>query len=128
VGSDFQGHFWVLKRAHQKNFPEMLATQGVGEEFSVFSPHTIPKLHFLTKFFFKTLKFPNEKGTFDVNLVIYSDISLYKKGTFHPKKGTFGPSKKWGGGHVPPVPPVPTPLLTPVLETNLPLSAHNRHN
>ena len=52
-----------------------------GEE--KYSCHTIPKL------FLETSRFPNKKGTFDVNLVLYSDISLYKKGNFHHKKGHF---------------------------------------
>jgi hypothetical protein len=33
----------------------------------------------------KNMKFPNKKVLFS----IYSDISLYKKGTFHLKKGHF---------------------------------------
>ena len=36
---------------------------------------------------------------------IYSDISFYKKGTFHQKKGRFRCYGEMGGGHVPPVPP-----------------------
>jgi hypothetical protein len=48
----------------------------------------------LTKFFKKTWKFPNKKGTFDVNLVVTATLAgtkralfITKKGTFHHKKG-----------------------------------------
>jgi hypothetical protein len=51
---------------------------------------------FLTKFFKKTWKFPNKKGTFDVNLVFTATLActkralfITKKGTFHHKKGHF---------------------------------------
>ena len=73
---------------------------------------------FLTKFFKKTWKFPNKKGTFDVNLVFTATLACTKRALFITKKGTFSPLKKLGGGgHVPPVPPpppVPTPLLAAV--------------
>jgi hypothetical protein len=43
---------------------------------------------------------------------IHSDISLYKKGTFHHKKGHFWSFEKTGGGGAlaPCAPLVPTPL------------------
>jgi hypothetical protein len=60
------------------------------------SRRTIPKLHVLTKFFKKNWKFPNKKGTFDVNLVFTATLAstkrelfITKKGTFHHKKGHF---------------------------------------
>ena len=83
----------------------MLATGGGGGGKKIFSRRSIPKLHFFTKFFKKTWKFPNKKGTFDVNLVFTATFKLVQKGHFITKKGTFSPLKNWGGGHVPPVPP-----------------------
>ena len=51
---------------------------------------------FFTKFFLKTWKFPNKKGTFGVNLVFTATLActkralfVTKKGTFHHKKGHF---------------------------------------
>jgi hypothetical protein len=58
---------------------------------------------FLTKFFFKISKFPNEKGTFDVNLVFTATLACTKGALFITKRA-LGPLKKLGGGHVPPVP------------------------
>jgi hypothetical protein len=74
------------------------------------------------------LKFPNKKGTFDVNLVFTATLACTKRALFIIKKGTFGPLKKLrGGGHVPPVPPgsyapVPTYLL---IDQNLKLFVFN---
>jgi hypothetical protein len=59
----------------------------------------------LTKFFLKTSKFPNKKGTFDVNLVFTATLACTKRAVFIAKKGSFGLLKKFGGGHVPSVPP-----------------------
>jgi hypothetical protein len=57
----------------------------------------------LTKFLKKTWKFPNKKGTFDVNLVFTATLACTKRALFITKKGTFSPLKKGGGGgHVPP--------------------------
>jgi hypothetical protein len=81
-----------LKRAPKKFFPEMLATGG-GRNI----------LTFLTKFFLKTWKFPNKKGTFDVNLVFTATLACTKRALFITKKGTFRPLKKFGGGHAPTV-------------------------
>ena len=60
---------------------------------------------FLTEFFLKTWKFPNKKGTFDVNLVFTATLactkghfSSQKRTLFITKKGTFSTLKNWGGG------------------------------
>jgi hypothetical protein len=58
---------------------------------------------FLTKFFLKTWKFPNKKGTFDVNLEFTATLACTKRALFITKKGTFSPLKKF-------VPPVPASL------------------
>ena len=63
-GIGFQGHFGILKRAPKKILG---ALDGGGEEKS--PRHIIPKLHIFYQFFQKTWTFPNQKGTFDVNLV-----------------------------------------------------------
>jgi hypothetical protein len=68
----------------------------------------------LTKFLKKTWKFPNKKGTFDVNLVFTATLACTKRALFITKKGTFSPLKKWGGGGTR-APPVPTPLTVVVL-------------
>ena len=75
---------------------------------------------FFTKFFLKTSKFPNKKGTFDINLVFTATLSCTKRALFITKKGTFDPLKKFGG-HVPPVPPppVPTPLVIGVSQRTI---------
>jgi hypothetical protein len=59
--------------------------------------------------FLKTWKFPNKKGTFDVNLVFTATLACTKrhfssqKRALFIKKATFSPLKKLGGGgHVPP--------------------------
>jgi hypothetical protein len=52
---------------------------------------------FLTKFFLKTSKFPNKKGTFDVNLKVFTaTLACTKRALFITKKGTFGPLFKFG--------------------------------
>jgi hypothetical protein len=83
----WQGH---LKNISRKCFP---------------SYHTIDVPYrnctFLTKLFLKTSKFPNKKGTFDVNLVFTATLAWTKRALFITKKGKFG----GGWGHVPPVPP-----------------------
>jgi hypothetical protein len=76
----------------------MLITRGEGSikrgGGKKFSRHNIPKLRVFDQIILKNFhfaKFPNKKGTFEVNLVftLYIDISLYKKGTLHHKKGHF---------------------------------------
>jgi hypothetical protein len=52
---------------------------------------------FLTKFFKKTWKFPNKKGTFDVNLVFTATIACTKRALFITKRALFSPLKKFGG-------------------------------
>ena len=61
-----------------------------------FSRRSIPKLHVFDQIFKKKWKFPNKKGTFDVNLVFTATLActksalfITKKGTFHHKKGHF---------------------------------------
>jgi hypothetical protein len=99
---DPKGHFWILKRAPKKFFPEMLAT---GKKNFLILYRNI--CMFFTKLFLKTLKFPNKKGTFDVNLVFTATLACTEKGTFHHKKGHFWSFEKieGRGGHVPPLPP-----------------------
>jgi hypothetical protein len=60
-GTGFQGHFWILKRAPKKIFPEMLATGGVGGE-ETFSRHTIPRLHVFDQIVFKNMEISKQKG------------------------------------------------------------------
>jgi hypothetical protein len=75
----------------------MLATGGGrGGEKKTFSRRSIPKLHVFDQIFLKTWKFPNKKGTFDVNLIFTATLActkmalfITKKGTFHHKKGHF---------------------------------------
>jgi hypothetical protein len=86
-----------LKRAPKKIFPEMLAT---GERDFPVVPYR--NYTFLTKFFLKTWKFPNKKGTFDVNLVFTATLACTKRELFITKKGTFSPLKKCGGARAPP--------------------------
>ena len=112
-GTGFQGHFWILKRAPKKFFPEMLATMGGGGGGEKLY-YTQLYCTFLTNFFLKTLKFPNKKGTFHVNLVFTATLACTKRALFITKKGHFWSFEKIGGGggtcpHAPP-PPVPTPL------------------
>jgi hypothetical protein len=59
-----------------------------GEQFS---RRTIPRLHVFDQFFFKkTWKFPNKKGTFDVNLVFTAKftatLACTKRALFITKK------------------------------------------
>jgi hypothetical protein len=82
----------------------MLATGGGEEKFSRRTPYR--NCTFLTKFFLKTWKFPNKKGTFDVNLVFTATLACTKSALFITKKGTFSPFKKFGGARAP-VPPPP---------------------
>jgi hypothetical protein len=81
----------------------MLATVGGGKK--KFSCRSIPKLHVFDQIFLKTWKFPNKKGTFDVNLLFTATLACTKRALFITKKGTFSPLKKigggGGGGHVP---------------------------
>jgi hypothetical protein len=65
----------------------------------------------LTKFFLKTSKFPNKKGTFDVNLVFTATLACTKRAVFIAKKASFGLEKIWGRARALCAPPVPTPLL-----------------
>ena len=81
----------------------MLATGGGGGGEKNFPVVPYRNCTFLTKFFKKTWKFPNKKGTFDVNLVFTATLActkrdfssqkralfVTKKGTFHHKKGHF---------------------------------------
>ena len=53
---------------------------------------------FLNKFFLKTSKLPNKKGTFDANLVFTATLACTKMALLILWK------KLGGGGHVPPVP------------------------
>jgi hypothetical protein len=101
-GHRFQGHFRILKRAPKTFFPKMLATGGGGGEKN-FPVIPYRNCTFLTKFF-KTRKFPNRKGTFDVNLVFTATLAcskrvlfITKKALCITKKGTFSPLN-WGGG------------------------------
>jgi hypothetical protein len=88
-----------IEKAPKKFFP---GNVGDGKGGGTFSRHTIPKLHVFDQFCLKTSKFPNKKGTFDVNLVFTATLACTKRALPH-KKGHF-----WYG-HMPP-PPVPTPL------------------
>jgi hypothetical protein len=63
-----------LKRAAKKFFTEMLA----GGEEKNFAVVPYRNCTFLTKCLKKTWKFPNKKGTFDVNLAT-SSAGLSKK-------------------------------------------------
>ena len=95
-GTGFQGHFWILKRALKKLFPEMLA-RGGGKKY--FLAILYRNYTFLTpKLFLKTWKFPNKKGTFDVNLVFTATLACTKRTLFITKKGTFVSLKQFGGG------------------------------
>jgi hypothetical protein len=50
----------------------------------------------------RTSKFPNKKGTFDINLAFTATlIFLYKKGTFHQKKRHLWSFENWGGARAP---------------------------
>jgi hypothetical protein len=93
---------WILKRAPTKFFQEIFFG---GKE------NLLGK--FLTKFFKKTWKFPNKKGTFAVNLVFIAIFACTKRALFITKRGTFGLLKKFGG-HVPLCPPGP---YTPAYNT-----------
>jgi hypothetical protein len=53
-GTGFQGHFWILKRAPKKFFPEMLE----------FSRHTMPKLHVFDQIYLKNIEISKEKVHF----------------------------------------------------------------
>ena len=76
-----------------------------------FSRRSIPKLHIFDQIFKKYLEISKQKGhllpVLHHRVTIYSDISLYKK-------GTFSPFLKMGGACAPRAPPVPTPLLAAV--------------
>ena len=50
------------------------------------SRYTTPKCTFLTTFYFKTSKFQNKKGTFDVNLVFTATLAFTKRALFITKK------------------------------------------
>jgi hypothetical protein len=75
----------------------MLATGGGGVKKN-FPVVPYQNCTFLTKFFLKTWKFPNKKGTFYVNLVFTATLACTKRELFVTKKGTFSPLKKFGGG------------------------------
>ena len=70
-----------------------------------FSSYTMPKCTFLTTFYFKTSKFQNKKGTFDVNLVFTATLAFTKRALFITKKGTFSPLKNIWGARAPCAPP-----------------------
>jgi hypothetical protein len=71
----------------------------------IFSRYTMPKCTFLTTFYFKTSKFQNKKGTFDVNLVFTATLAFTKRALFITKKGTFSPLKNIWGARAPCAPP-----------------------
>jgi hypothetical protein len=54
----------------------------------------------LNKFVLKASRFPNKKGTVDVNLVFTATLACTKRAVFITKKGTFGPLKKFAIGNV----------------------------
>ena len=104
------------RKGHLKTFSRKCWRRGGGGRKN-FPIAAYRNCTFFTKFFKKTWKFPNKKGTFDVNLVFTATLACTKRALFITKKGTFSPLKNGGGGgHVPPVPPppVPTPLLAAV--------------
>jgi hypothetical protein len=83
----------------------MLATGG--EKRKIFPSYHTEIARFWPNFFYKTWKFPNKKGTFDVNLVFTATLACTKKALFITKKGTFSPLKKFGGARAPRAPPPP---------------------
>ena len=91
----------------------MLATVGEGGGRKNFPVVAYRYCTFLTKFFKKNWKFPNKKGTFEVNLVFTATLACTKRALFITKKGTISPLKKLGGGggHGG---QIPTPLLAAV--------------
>jgi hypothetical protein len=59
-GTGFQGHFWILKRAPKKFFPEILAKMGGGEKnYTTVYPNI---LHVFDQFFFKNIEISKQKG------------------------------------------------------------------
>ena len=81
-----------MKRAPKKCFPEMLTTGGGGGgDFHV--------LHvFDQNFYKKTWKYPNKKGTFDVNLVFTATLASTKRALLSQKRALLVLWKNWGGG------------------------------
>ena len=84
------------RKGHLKNFSRKCWQRGGGRGRKNFPVVGIPKLHVFDQIFYKTWKFPNKKGTFDVNLVFTATLAstkralfITKKGTFHHKKGHF---------------------------------------
>ena len=77
-------------RAHWLKM-EMLAMGGggggEGERKMFWSYHT--EWTFWTTFIFKTSKFPNKKGTFNVNIIFTATLACTKRALFHHKKGHF---------------------------------------
>jgi hypothetical protein len=64
------------RKGHLKNFSPKCWRRGGKKKFS---RRSIPNCTFLTKFFKKTWKFPNKKGTFDVNLVFTATLACTKR-------------------------------------------------
>jgi hypothetical protein len=57
-------------------------------------------LHVFHQIFLETSKFPNKKGTFDINLVFTATLSLalWQKWHFSSQKWHFWSFEKMGGG------------------------------
>ena len=75
------------RKGHLKKFHGNVGDRGGGRKnFPVVAYRNFT---FFTKFFKKTWKFPNKKGTFDVNLVFTATLACTKRALFITKKGTF---------------------------------------
>jgi hypothetical protein len=72
-----------LKNAAKKNFPGNVG-DGWGEKYFLVVPYQ--NCTFLTKLKKTTWKFPNKKGTFDVNLVFTATLACTKGAFFITKK------------------------------------------
>jgi hypothetical protein len=85
------------RKGHLKNFTGNVGDGGRGEggRREKFSRRTIPKLHVFDHIVLKTWKFPNKKGTFDVNLVFTATLACTKRAIFVTKKGTFHHKKRY---------------------------------